>query len=81
MKNLPLYISEAGQSILILVGVVAFMGIIVLGVILFKKKFHKFDIEKPEISEEQAVQEELSRVLVDVDEELVEKTKDEPKQD
>ena len=51
MKNLPLYISEAGQSILILVGVVAFMGIIVLGVILFKKKFHKFDIEKPEISD------------------------------
>lgn len=80
MQNL-FYINEALQSVLILLGVVAFMGVIVLGVILFKKKFHKFDIEKPDISEEQAVQEELNRVLVDVDEELVEKTNDEPKKD
>jgi len=82
MPNLPLLINSALESVLILVGVVALMGIIVLGVILFKKKFNKFDIEKPEISEEQAVQEELDRVLVTVDEELVEKTKDdEPKKD
>lgn len=81
MYKTPLFINEALQSVLILVGVVAFAGVIVLAVILFKKKFKKFDIEKPDISEEQAVQEELNRILVDVDEELVEKPKDEPKQD
>lgn len=77
----PLFISEPLQNVLILVGVVAFMGIIVLGVILFKKKFKRFDIEKPDISEEQAVKEELDRILVNVDEELVEKTNEEDKKD
>ena len=42
------------------------------------RNYKKFDIEKPNISEEQAVREELDRVLVPVDEDLVEKTKDEP---
>ena len=77
MQNL-FYLSEGLESLFILLGVLGLMGIIVVAVIIFKKKFKKFDIEKPNISEEQAVQEELDRVLVPVDEELVEKTKDEP---
>lgn len=77
MQNL-FYLSEGLESLFILLGVLGLMGIIVVAVIIFKKKFKKFDIEKPNISEEQAVREELDRVLVPVDEELVEKTKDEP---
>lgn len=77
MQNL-FYLSEGLESLFILLGVLGLMGIIVVAVIIFKKKFKKFDIEKPNISEEQAVQEELDRVLVPVDEDLVEKTKDEP---
>ena len=77
MQNL-FYLSEGLESLFILLGVLGLMGIIVVDVIIFKKKFKKFDIEKPNISEEQAVREELDRVLVPVDEDLVEKTKDEP---
>ena len=77
MQNL-FYLSEGLESLFILIGVLGLMGIIVVAVIIFKKKFKKFDIEKPNISEEQAVREELDRVLVPVDEDLVEKTKDEP---
>ena len=77
MQNL-FYLSDGLESLFILLGVLGLMGIIVIAVIVFKKKFKKFDIEKPNISEEQAVREELDRVLVPVDEELVEKTKDEP---
>lgn len=77
MQNL-FYLSDGLESLFILLGVLGLMGIIVIAVIIFKKKFKKFDIEKPNISEEQAVREELDRVLVPVDEELVEKTKDEP---
>ncbi|MDD7315819.1 MAG: hypothetical protein PUG55_00040 [Bacillales bacterium] len=77
MQNL-FYLSEGLESLFILLGVLGLMGIIVVAVIIFKKKFKKFDIEKPNISEEQAVREELDRVLVPVDEDLVEKTKDEP---
>ena len=76
MQNL-FYLSEGLESLFILLGVLGLMGIIVVAVIIFKKKFKKFDIEKPNISEEQAVREELDRVLVPVDEDLVEKTKDE----
>ena len=77
MQNL-FYLSDGLESLFILLGVLGLMGIIVVAVIIFKKKFKKFDIEKPNISEEQAVREELDRVLVPVDEDLVEKTKDEP---
>ena len=77
MQNL-FYLSEGLESLFILLGVLGLMGIIVVAVIIFKKKFKKFDIENPNISEEQAVREELDRVLVPVDEDLVEKTKDEP---
>ena len=73
MQNL-FYLSEGLESLFILLGVLGLMGIIVVAVIIFKKKFKKFDIEKPNISEEQAVREELDRVLVPVDEDLVEKT-------
>ena len=77
MQNL-FYLSEGLESLFILLGVLGLMGIIVVAVIIFKKKFKKFDIEKPNISEEQAVREEVEHVLVPVDQDLVEKTKDEP---
>ena len=47
----------------------AFFGLIVLAVILVKKKVKPLQIKKDDIPEEQAVQEELDRVLVPVDEE------------
>ena len=50
MQNL-FYLSEGLESLFILLGVLGLMGIIVVAVIIFKKKFKKFDIEKPNISE------------------------------
>lgn len=57
---------EPWAIILILVG---FFGLIVLGVILVKKHVKPLQIKKPEIDEEKAIQEELDRILVPVDEE------------
>ncbi len=50
--------------------IVAFFGLIVLAVVLVKKKVKPLQIKKPEISEEQAVQEELDRILVPVDDDV-----------
>lgn len=54
-----------------------FFGLIVLAVILVKKHVKPLQIKKPEISEEEAVQEELDRVLVPIDDEETKKAMDE----
>ena len=52
-------------------------GLIVLGVILAKKFFKPLQINKPDIKEEEAIQEELDRILVPVEDEEVKKQMEE----
>ena len=62
---------------LIVIILVAFFGLIVLGVILVKKFVKPLQINKPEIKEEDAIQEELDRVLVPIEDEEIKKQMDE----
>ncbi len=56
---------------------VGFFGLIVLGVIIVKKFVKPLQIKKPEMKEEDFVQEELDRVLVPVEDEEIKKQMDE----
>ena len=62
--------------ILIVLILVAFFGLIVLGVILVKRYVKPLQIDKPEIKEEDAIQEELDRILVPVEDEDIKKQMD-----
>lgn len=70
--KLPI-LSGINENLLFIIIIVAIMGLIVLGVIIVKKYVKPLQIHKDDIPEEQAVKEELDRVLVPIDEELVEK--------
>jgi hypothetical protein len=54
---------------LIVIILVAFFGLIVGGVILVKKFVKPLQIDKPDMTEEEKVKEELDRVLVPVEDE------------
>ena len=56
---------------------VGFFGLIVLAVIIVKKFVKPLQIKKPEMKEEDFVQEELDRVLVPVEDEEIKKQMDE----
>ena len=62
---------------LIVIILVAFFGLIVLGVIIVKRFVKPLQINKPEIKEEDAIQEELDRVLVPVEDEEIKKQMEE----
>ena len=62
---------------LIIIILVAFFGLIVLGVILIKKYVKPLQINKPEIKEEDAIKEELDRILVPIEDEEVQKQMEE----
>ena len=62
---------------LIVIILVAFFGLIVGGVILVKKFVKPLQIDKPEMTEEEKVKEELDRVLVPVEDEETKKQMDE----
>ena len=62
---------------LIVIILVAFFGLIVLGVILVKRFVKPLQINKPDIKEEDAIEEELNRVLVPVEDEEIKKQMDE----
>ena len=64
-------------SWLIVVILVAFFGLIVATVIIVKKFVKPLQIDKPEIKEEDAIQEELDRLLVPVEDEEIKKQMDE----
>ncbi len=53
----------------IILGLLGFFGFLVLVIILVKRKFTSLQIKKDDIPEEQAIQEELDRVLVPIDDE------------
>ena len=58
---------------LIVIILFAFFGLIVLGVILVKRFVKPLQIDKPEIKEEDAIKEELDRVLVPIEDEEIQK--------
>ena len=62
---------------LIVIILVAFFGLIVLGVILVKKYVKPLQINKPEIKEEDAIKEELDRILVPIEDEETKKQMEE----
>ena len=62
---------------LIVIILVAFFGLIVLGVIIVKRFVKPLQINKPDIKEEDAIEEELNRVLVPVEDEEIKKQMDE----
>ena len=63
-----------GWFVLIFVG---FFGLIVLGVIIVKKFVKPLQIKKPDMKEEDFVQEELDRILVPIEDEEVQKQMEE----
>jgi len=65
------------SPLLIILILVAFFGLIVLGVILVKKFVKPLQIEKPDMKEEDAIKEELDRILVPVEDEDIKKQMEE----
>ena len=57
--------------------VIAFFAIIILIIIVVKKFVKPLQIKKPEIKEEDAVKEELDRILVPIEDEEVQKQMEE----
>ena len=74
--NMKIFDNTNFPPFLIIIILVAFFGLIVLGVILVKKFVKPLQIDKPEIKEEDAVQEELDRVLVPIEDEEIKKQMD-----
>ena len=73
MPVLTLFLNEIATTFLILGGVILFFGIIVLVIILVKRNVPMFQTKKEEIDEDVALQEEMDRVLVPIeDEETIE---------
>ena len=64
-------------SWLIVVILVAFFGLIVATVIIVKKFVKPLQIDKPDMKEEEAIQEELDRILVPVEDEEIKKQMEE----
>lgn len=65
------------NGLVIVLILVAFFGLIVLGVILVKRFVKPLQIDKPDLKEEEVVQEELDRILVPVEDEDIKKQMDE----
>ena len=55
---------------------IAFFGLIVAAVIIVKKFVKPLQINKPDIKEEDAIQEELDRILVPIEDEEIKKQMD-----
>lgn len=58
---------------LFIIIIVTFFGIVVAVVILVKRKIKPLQIKKDEMTEEEAVQQELDRVLVEIKDEDIQK--------
>lgn len=57
----------------IILGVVGFFGLLILVIILVKKRFTSLQIKKEDIDEQTAVQQELDRFLVPIEDEEIQK--------
>ena len=65
------------NGLVIVLILVAFFGLIVLGVILVKRFVKPLQIDKPDLKEDEVVQEELDRILVAVEDEEIKKQMEE----
>lgn len=65
------------NGLVIVLILVAFFGLIVLGVILVKRFVKPLQIDKPDLKEDEVVQEELDRILVPVEDEEIKKQMEE----
>lgn len=66
----------AGSNLLplfIILGVLGFFGLLIIVIIFVKKHFTSLQIKKDDVDEETAVQQELDRVLVPIEDEEVQK--------
>ena len=77
MKFDPLILAKELPGFVYVLIFVGFFGLIVLAVIIVKKFVKPLQIKKPEMKEEDFVQEELDRVLVPVEDEEIKKQMDE----
>ena len=68
-------ILDVGQFLPLIVigGLLGFFGLLVLVIILVKRHFKPLQIEKDDLTEEEAIKEELDRILVPIDDEEVQK--------
>lgn len=57
----------------IILGVLGFFGLLIVVIIFVKKHFTSLQIKKDDVDEETAVQQELDRVLVPIEDEEVQK--------
>ena len=64
-------------GLIVIAGLLAFFGLLIIIIIQVKKHVNAFKIEKPDISEEEAAKEELDRVLVPIEDEEIVKQMDE----
>lgn len=69
MKYLPNYAAVDLLPLWVILGLLGFFGFLVLVIILVKRHFTSLQIKKDDIPEEQAIQEELDRVLVPIEDE------------
>lgn len=71
MKNLFINLNAASDlmPLWIILGLLGFFGLIVLIVILVKRYFKPLQIKKDDIPEEEAIKQELDRVLVPIEDE------------
>lgn len=73
-KLIILGLSGPALAFTIIGALLGFFGLMILIIILVKKRFTSLQIKKDDLSEEEIAKEELDRILVPIDEELVEKT-------
>ena len=69
MPVLTLFLSDIAMTFIILGGVILFFGLIVIAIIIVKRNVPMFQTKKEEIDEDAALQEEMDRVLVPIDDE------------
>ena len=63
--------------LIIILGVLGFFGLLILVIIIVKRHVSALQIKKDDIDEEVAVQQELDRVLVPIEDEEIQKAMDE----
>lgn len=70
MFNSLLFLLDGiGLSLIIVFGLLAFFGLIVIAIIIVKRKFPSLQIKKEDKKEEELIEEELDRILVPVEDE------------
>ena len=66
-----IYAGELGRwlPLVVIVGLLAFFGLVVLIIIIVKRNVKALQIKKDDLTEEEAIEQELDRILVPVEDE------------